>query len=552
MAREDEPVRGLLDDLDDPPTDAAGAGAAGGADADGVADVAGVAGTDGVADATRGSGRRVSGWARVFRGNRALWIVAGVAVLSLVLGLLIGRFVVAPADAAGAATPDPGLITVPVEFGELSNDVTIRGEIGYADATEVTFDTSSFAGAAVVTGQVPEVGAEFGSLSIALEVTGRPVIVLPGELPAYRTLRLGVSGPDVVQLKEALASVGIDGGDPASNLFDAATARGVEALYAQVGYPAPEPEEGADAAVRAAQDGVRAAQDGIAAAQAQLAQAGSGPSAVDVREADNAVNSARRAVHEAENDPTITPGQVADLRDQLGLAELRRQQLDQPRDTSAERAAVDAARAQLSAANEQLATAQDAALPFLPVSEVLYLSSLPRRVDAVAVERGSILQGVAMTVSGATVRMSGSIASADAALLEVGDEAFFDLPDGETQRATIVSLDPAEGDSARWQVALEPDPLTAEQTQQLQGSNVRVSIPVGATDGDVLSVPLAALTAGPGGDPRVEVVEGDPRDGDRAETRLVTVETGLAADGYVEVTPLEGELDEGDLVVVGR
>jgi multidrug efflux pump subunit AcrA (membrane-fusion protein) len=79
-----------------------------------------------------------------------------------------------------------------------------------------------------------------------------------------------------------------------------------------------------------------------------------------------------------------------------------------------------------------------------------------------------------------------------------------------------------------------------------------VSIPVGATEGDVLSVPLAALTAGPGGESRVEVVDGDPRDGDRAETRLVTVETGLAADGAVEIRPTGGDLGEGDLVVVGR
>jgi multidrug efflux pump subunit AcrA (membrane-fusion protein) len=85
----------------------------------------------------------------------------------------------------------------------------------------------------------------------------------------------------------------------------------------------------------------------------------------------------------------------------------------------------------------------------------------------------------------------------------------------------------------------------------VRGTNVRIEIPVGATDGDVLSVPYAAITAGPGGESRVEVVTGDPRDGERAETHLVTVETGLAADGYVEVTPTEGELGEGDLVVVG-
>jgi multidrug efflux pump subunit AcrA (membrane-fusion protein) len=101
-------------------------------------------------------------------------------------------------------------------------------------------------------------------------------------------------------------------------------------------------------------------------------------------------------------------------------------------------------------------------------------------------------------------------------------------------------------------VLLDPDPLTPEQISQLQGENVRVTLAVGATDGEVLSVPLAALTAGPGGESRVEVVESDPREGDEAKTRLVVVEPGLAAKGAVEVTPIEGKLAEDDLVVVGR
>jgi hypothetical protein len=101
-------------------------------------------------------------------------------------------------------------------------------------------------------------------------------------------------------------------------------------------------------------------------------------------------------------------------------------------------------------------------------------------------------------------------------------------------------------------VLFEPDPLTPEQITQLQGSNVRVQIAVGATEGDVLSVPLAALTAGPGGESRVEIVESDPREGKDAETRTVVVKTGLAAKGAVEVTAVDGDLEEGDLVVVGR
>jgi hypothetical protein len=129
--------------------------------------------------------------------------------------------------------------------------------------------------------------------------------------------------------------------------------------------------------------------------------------------------------------------------------------------------------------------------------------------------------------------------------------ASFELIDGGEQAATISAVVPGEGD-ARWTVELEPAPLTPEQVAELQGANVRVRIPVGATDGDVLAVPLAALTAGPGGESRVEVVDGDPRDGAQAETRLVVVETGLAAQGAVEVRPVDGDLEEGDLVVVGR
>jgi peptidoglycan hydrolase-like protein with peptidoglycan-binding domain len=520
-----------------------------------------------VEPAVRSVGSRVVGWGRVIRGNRTIWIVAGVAVASLVLGVVLGRFVVSPSDsAAQSAAPEPGLITVPVEFGTLSNDVTLRADVGFADPVEVEIDTADLGGPAVVTGQVPEVGASLGPLSVALEVAGRPVVVLPGSLPAYRTLRLGVSGPDVLQLKQALSAVGINPGNAASNVFDAATSRAISALYATVGYPTPSSPEGTTEAVRGAQDMLRSADESIAAARASLAAARGGPSAVAVQAADNAIATAQGNLDVAElrlqveqNNTPVDPialaeaqNAVTDATNALELANLQRAELFIPRDTSAEQSALNSAIAQRAIAVETLADAREGAMTYLPAGEVLYLSELPRRVDAIAVKRGALLNGAAMTVSGATVQLSASASESDARLLEVGASATFDLPDGGEHEAVIATIEEGESDSSRWSITLTPAELTPEQISSLQNENVRLRISVGSTAGEVLSVPLAALTAGPGGESRVEVVTGDPRDGEDAETRLVVVETGLAAGGYVEVTVIEGQLDEGDLVVVGR
>ncbi len=495
---------------------------------------------------------RVQGWRRVFRGNRVLWLTALIGVVALVGGLLLGRFVLSPADAASLAeAPEPGLITVEVERGVLSNDVTIRGEIAYADSVEVTLEGGG-EGASIVTGAVPEAGSNLEELSVALEVTGRPIIVLPGELPAYRTLTFGMTGPDVVQFKQAMREVGLDAGDPESDVFDATAANAVTALYAEVGYPAPASEEGAAEAVQLARDSVRAAEQEVETARAALDNVSSGVSAVDVLRADNAVNAASRALEAARAETPDDTLQIAALEDELAVAKLEREELNRAPDSSGEKAALEAAQGSLTSAQEDLTRAQQDALPSLPSGEVLYLAELPRRIDAVNVARGDALEGPALVVSGATLSMSGSAAPADAALLEVGAEASFALPEGGDGVAVVTALEAGASTEDRWTVTLEPKDLTPEQITNLQGTNVRVQIPVGATEGEVLYVPVAALTAGPGGEERVEVVDGDPRDGDEAETRLVVVETGLAAQGSVEVRPIEDPLDEGDLVVVGR
>jgi hypothetical protein len=78
----------------------------------------------------------------------------------------------------------------------------------------------------------------------------------------------------------------------------------------------------------------------------------------------------------------------------------------------------------------------------------------------------------------------------------------------------------------------------------LVGASVRLTVPIESTKKAKLTVPLSAVSLGPDGASRVQLSIGEGFE-------FVPVQTGLSADGYVIVTPREGTLAPGDLVVVG-
>lgn len=494
---------------------------------------------------------------RAPRANRTIVVVAVTAVASLVAGILVSNLVISPAQrAAEAAPPEAGLITVPVEERELSTDLTLRGDALYDDPVAVSIETTDIGGPAVVTGQVPAVGDVVEAGQVVMEVAGRPVIVLPGELPVYRTLRVGSSGPDVTQLKNALHALGINAGNRESDVFDAATAAGVDALYQQAGYSSPLAEEGADEALAAAREGLRMAEEAYAQAQAEVGRAAGGPPPSERLRLDTAVARAERAVQLAapEGAEAVTQAQ-----EELAVVRAEREEALAARDTSVERAARDAAATAVEEAARALEEARSNAMTPLPAAEVVYVDTLPRRVDSVTVRRGDTVSGEALTISGATLQVLASVSAADAALVAEGTTAFLAVGEEEIEATVTEVRNPTrrpesggegEGDGGssgggdRRELVLVPVEISEEQRAAVVGDNVRVTIPLESTGAEVLAVPVAALTAGPGGESRVEVDRGGER------TEIVVVETGLAADGYVEVSA-EG-LAAGDLVVVGR
>jgi peptidoglycan hydrolase-like protein with peptidoglycan-binding domain len=482
-------------------------------------------------------------------------VLASVALLSLVAGVAIAQLVVSPAElAARAKAPEAGPIFAPVEQRVIENRVTARADVGFADAVDVTIDTSGLTGPAVVTGHVPEAGAEVTAGGVALEVAGRPVLALPGALPAYRTLRAGLSGPDVLQLKAALAGLGIDAGDTASSRYDPATAAAVDELYRRAGYPPPAPSPDTAAALRSAQTAERAAESAVGQARAALARAASPAPAPDRLEAENGVRQAQRALDDAVATGE-SPSILDRLRDELALAAARRDSAEAPGDTSAESAALDAALEQLADAQRDRSEAETDALTALPAAEVVYLPTLPRRVDSVQAVRGELVKGSTMSVSGAALDLVGTLTEQDAALVKAGMPATYTAADGTARPATVTSVTPKkaeEGEKAvkAYELVLDPEAPAPDVAERLRGGNVRVDVPVQATQGAVLAVPVAALSAGPGGESRVELAVEHPEA--TTTTVIVTVTTGLAAGGYAEVRSDDDRLVAGARVVVGR
>lgn len=517
---------------------------------------------------------------RFFSGNRVIWLLAAVAVVFLTAGIVIARFIESPADAAAkVAPPEAGLITVPVENRVIANDVSLRADVLYDESVAVAIDTTDISGTPVVTGQVPEVGTTIDAASVVLEVAGRPVVALPGELPAYRTLRVGVSGPDVLQLKQALAALGINPGNVESDVYDAATVAAVDQLYVAAGYPSPAASDEDAAALTAARDGLRSAKDMLAEAEAALTTAAGGPPGSAQMEAQSTVNDAQRKLNLAIATRDASPAPADDLahlelqnevalqQEQLDIAIAARDEANAGTGTSSEVTARDNARAAVEQAQADLDTALESTMTALPAAEVVYFSNLPRRVDQVQTKRGTTLSGSTpfMSVSGADVVVEGSLAASDAELLEVGMTGTFPVPDGGgTITGTVSEIvaateseapegeDGGEGEggdsakSSRFTVTFVPEGLTDEQIAVLLGQNIKITVPVSSTGEEVLAVPAAALTAGSGGESRIERAASD------GTTALVTVETGLAADGFVQIVSSEQPLSASDQVVVGK
>jgi uncharacterized membrane protein YgcG len=129
----------------------------------------------------------------------AIALVAGVAV-TIVLVQSASR----TASAAGSRVP-AGFTTASVERRTLTERATVDGTLGYAGAAEV-YDR--IAGTYT---WLPSVGAVIARGGTLFKLNNLPIALMYGSIPAYRTIKAGISdGPDVGELNANLVALGFD------------------------------------------------------------------------------------------------------------------------------------------------------------------------------------------------------------------------------------------------------------------------------------------------------------------------------------------------------
>ncbi|MEV0928824.1 peptidoglycan-binding protein [Streptomyces spongiicola] len=419
----------------------------------------------------------------------------------------------------------------------------LRGTVTATQSVEVNPAAGGVEGGSAVVTKLPvKNGQQIEAGRVLLEVSGRPVFTLEGDVPVYRDLKPGADGDDVAQLQRALNGLGHSANQDETGYFGYGTKKALTAFYEKIGYdPRPAQPDG-DSSVESAQEAVTAARRTVEDARGALAAAQDvpvqpPPSPSSTSTASPPPMSGVSALDEAGygRDAAADP-----------LAELSKQ---------ATRAEED-----LRKAEKRLAKVQKTVGPMLPASEVAFLTRFPARVDSIDVRVGSTVAGATMTLSAGALQVRGYLEKHEKGLVRRGQPVeILSETTGLAASATVTSVaDTMTAEQPVGADASEDAPSTRATgflmvvkpvkalPSELAGQDVRLTVRAASTKGKTLAVPVSAISAGADGKTAVTVV------GDGGSQRRVPVSTGTTGDGYVEIHPLEGLiLRAGEKVITG-
>ncbi len=181
----------------------------------------------------------------------------------------------------------------------------------------------------------------------------------------------------------------------------------------------------------------------------------------------------------------------------------------------------------------------------LPLDEIVFVANLPIRVDEVPVLVGAPAVGPVLAVTDNQLVIDGSLTLDTAQLVKPGMPVAIDETDlGIKAKGTVLQVASTPGTRGLDGYHVYIEVRVTEAVGKLDGVSMRLSIPTESTQGPVLAVPTSALTLAADGSSRVQVQDGN-------SLRHVTVQPGLSTGGYVAIKAVNGNLQAGQLVVVG-
>lgn len=495
--------------------------------------------------------------------NRTFILGCVLAATVLVAGVawLAGGSIVSPAEAAArTAPPTPSPILVPVEERVLSTEIITRGTARFGLPHPLSVAPSALkASAASVITTLPIANTQINEGDVALTTSGRPLFILQGAGPAYRDLVPGCVGKDVRQLKESLKRMGFDPG-PIDDTFNEQTSEAVAKWYEAAGYepfrPTPEQLTALRTLEIAHGDAMKARLAAETAAQtvklAVKAAKAKATHAYRMAQADIAVKISDRALIAMDPRALQTARTAADANLELARAAVRAAELD---GEVILQTALDAQKVAdldlqiMSERAEKLTAELEAAMSKMgvqiPLDEIVFLPALPVRVEQVTALVGAAASGPVLSVTDNQIVIDSALPLDVAPLIKPGMEVAIDEPAlGIKTKGIVESVAQNPGTNGVDGYHFYYSIRVPQSPTPLQGFSLRLTMPIKSTEGAVTAVPVSAVSLAANGTSRVQIQNG-------GKLEYIDVEPGLAADGFVEVKPIEGALKPGQLVVVG-
>jgi peptidoglycan hydrolase-like protein with peptidoglycan-binding domain len=393
----------------------------------------------------------------------------------------------------------PGRTTSIVTRRTLAESATVEGTLGYGAKLEL-YDR--LAGTFT---WLPAIGAVIGRGETLWRIDNRPVALMYGPVPAYRTLKLGVGdGPDVAELNRNLIDLGFDpyGEIEEDAHFGAATAAALRRWKESEHLPKSD--------------------------EVELGRIVFAPGARRVTALDVAVGQDPPAVGPAEEAAAEEPAEeepAAEEPEAKGPGEAQKEKEQKDKEEEAKESPADGSNAEKPAADEPEGEEPAAAEKSGPENEAQVTS--PEAAAEAALTTTSTRQIVQLQVS-----------AAEQGLARVGESTPVTLPDGNVVKGHITEVGKVaeaaaaggpegEGGEGGGEPTISVTVALDHPVAHLDEAPVSVSL-VEQIRRHVLAVPATALFATAGGGYAVEALKG----GRRVQ---MPVTPGMFADGYVQV-----------------